>query len=151
MHREQTDKTCAKGGCLIPGWGPNLCHKGASVWRQSLGRGVYGNSVVAPKAGNVAPSDINPLADYVQGAVCVWKKKRKQNIHMLLRASGMRWMQRMDVGWRTTTLRLTRYITSWRRWPLSLYTLRLTYLYVIRDAIRLEDYIFEKTVPICSL
>lgn len=48
-------------------------------------------------AGNVAPSDINPLADYVQGAVCVWKKKRKQNIHMLLRASGMRWMQRMDV------------------------------------------------------
>lgn len=109
MHREQTDKTCAKGGCLIPGWGPNLCHKGASVWRQSLGRGVYGNSVVAPKAGNVAPSDINPLADYVQGAVCVWKKKRKQNIHMLLRASGMRWMQRMDVGWRTTTLRLTLY------------------------------------------
>lgn len=98
VRREQTDKTCTKGGFLIPEWGPNQCHIGAVVGRQSLGRGVYGNSSrVSPKAGNVAPSDINPLADYVQGAVCVWKKKRKQNIHMLLRASGMRWMQRMDV------------------------------------------------------
>lgn len=69
---------------VIPEWGPNQCHKGAIVGRQSLDLGAYGNSLcVSPMAGNDAPSDINPLADYVQGAICVWKKEKK-NIHMLL-------------------------------------------------------------------
>lgn len=69
---------------VIPEWGPNQCHKGAIVGRQSLDLGAYGNfSCVSPMAGNDAPSDINPLADYVQGAICVWKKEKK-NIHMLL-------------------------------------------------------------------
>lgn len=64
---------------VIPVWGPGLCHIGALVGRQSLDRGVYGNSSrVAPRAGNGAPSDINPLADYVQGADCVWKRKENK-------------------------------------------------------------------------
>lgn len=66
---------------VIPGWGPSLCHIAASEWRQTLDRGVYGNSSrVSPRAGN-APSDINPSMS--KCGLCL-EKKTKQNILMLL-------------------------------------------------------------------
>lgn len=73
---------------LIPESGPDLWHIGASVGRQSLGRGVYGNS--APTRSG--PSDINPLVGNVHSAgLCLEKetKKNKTKHSHAARAKGM--------------------------------------------------------------
>lgn len=36
---------------------------------------------MSAKSGNAAPSDINPLADYVQGAVWCLKEKKTKHSH----------------------------------------------------------------------
>lgn len=81
MREEQTDWFVK---VVIPVWGPSHCHIRASLGRQRLGLGAYGNSWrCAPNVGN-APSDKNSLAEFVRSAFVFGKEKKTKHSHAAL-------------------------------------------------------------------